>query len=102
MLVNWYDGKLGHYIGPHRDSIVNMVNGAPIATLSFGEERIFRLRRWPAGRGKERLDFAARNGTVFVMPFATNRGWTHEVPAARKWTGRRISVTLRAFTGESQ
>ena len=21
LLLNWYDGKLGHYIGPHHDSV---------------------------------------------------------------------------------
>jgi hypothetical protein len=31
------------------------------------------------------------------MPFQTNAAWTHEVPAFRKWQGRRISVTFRAF-----
>ncbi len=97
VLLNWYEGKLGHYIGRHRDSTVNMVSGAAIVTMSFGEGRIFRLRPWPAARGKERRDFEAGNGTVFVMPFETNLAWTHEVPAARNWTGRRMSVTFRAF-----
>src|SRR5262245_16641753 len=39
VLVNWYDGALGHYIGPHRDSRAGLVKGSPIATLSLGEER---------------------------------------------------------------
>jgi alkylated DNA repair dioxygenase AlkB len=97
VLVNWYDGSLGHYIGRHRDSRVNLVPGAPIVTISFGEERIFRLRPWPNTRGKQSVDFQARDGKVFVMPFETNLAWTHEVPASSKWKGRRISVTLRAF-----
>jgi alkylated DNA repair dioxygenase AlkB len=97
MLLNWYDGELGHYIGRHRDSTKNMVVGAPIVTISLGEERIFRLRPWPPVRGSRRLDFRARNGTVFVMPFETNLAWTHEVPASKRAAGRRISVTLRAF-----
>jgi len=36
MLLNWYDGTLGHYIGKHRDSTVHMIDGAPIVTISFG------------------------------------------------------------------
>jgi alkylated DNA repair dioxygenase AlkB len=43
-------------------------------------------------------DFRASHGTVFVMPFATNQRWTHEVPRTKRHRGRRISVTLRAFT----
>ena len=35
LLLNWYDGRLGHYIGRHRDSIKHMIPGAPIVTMSF-------------------------------------------------------------------
>lgn len=96
LLVNWYDGSLGHYMGRHRDSIGEMVKGAPIVTVSLGEERVFRLRPY---RGEGRRDFPARDGTVFVMPYETNRAWAHEVPRARKSQGRRISVTFRGFVG---
>lgn len=94
MLLNWYDGSLGHYIGRHRDSIKNMVPGAPIVTISLGESRTFRLRRW---KGNAIHDFCADHGTVFVMPFETNRSWTHEVLRRKAERGRRISITLRAF-----
>jgi len=100
ILLNWYDGKLGHYIGRHRDSRTNMVTGAPIVTLSLGEERIFRLRPWPSNRGSKVVDFKTQNGGFFVMPWETNLAWTHEVPASKKQMGRRISITLRAFDGD--
>src|SRR4051812_31026890 len=66
LLLNWYDGELGHYIGPHHDSVKDMVRGAPIVTLSLGEARIFRLTH-PAR--KLTRDFPAIPGTVFVMPY---------------------------------
>lgn len=94
MLLNWYDGSLGHYIGKHRDSTKKLVHGVPIVTISFGEQRTFRLRPW---KKKGTRDFAARCGSVFVMPFETNLAWTHEVPRSAKCQSRRISVTLRAF-----
>jgi len=94
LLINWYDGKLGHYIGRHRDSISNMVPGAPIVTVSLGESRTFRLR---SRARKGFTDFPATDRTVFIMPFDTNLKWTHEVPTAAKNHGRRISITLRAF-----
>jgi alkylated DNA repair dioxygenase AlkB len=98
ILLNWYDAEHEHYIGKHRDSTVNMVEGAPIVTVSFGAERAFRLRPW---RAEGRLsDFPARDGKVFVMPYETNRAFTHEVPHSAKSVGRRISVTLRAFRTE--
>ncbi len=94
LLLNWYDGQKGHYIGKHRDSTKNMIAGAPIVTVSLGDFRAFRLR--PYG-GKGFRDFGAENGAVFVMPYAVNQAFTHEVPATKKYTGRRISVTFRAF-----
>jgi hypothetical protein len=37
------------------------------------------------------------HGTVFVMPWQTNRNTTHEVPHQKSVIGRRISITVRAF-----
>lgn len=97
LLVNWYEGP-GHYIGPHHDHTANLIAGAPIITISFGETRTFRLSRG-LGSEKQTLDFAAPNGKVFVLPYLTNRVWKHAVPKSTRYTGRRISVTLRAFEG---
>lgn len=94
LLLNWYDGGLDHYIGAHRDSTASMIEGAPIVTVSLGEERAFRLRPW---KGKGFRDFRAEDGSVFVLPYSTNEAWTHEVPHSARRRGRRISITLRAF-----
>ena len=98
LLVNWYDGRLGHYIGRHRDSPKQIIEGTPIVTISLGQERTFRMRPWPARQGARAIDFPARDGTVLVLPWSTNRSFTHEVPRSKSHTGRRISITLRAFT----
>ena len=94
LLLNWYDGTLGHYIGKHRDSTTGMIDGCPIVTISFGEYRTFRLRPW---KGKGFNDYLAQNGTIFVIPYATNLCWTHEVPASKKLRGKRVSLTIRGF-----
>lgn len=98
LLLNWYDGSLGHYIGPHRDSTKYMAPDAPIVTVSLGETRIFRLS---SVKGTQKFDFEAKNGTVFVLPRETNRCWKHGVPKRASFKGRRISVTLRAFDQKS-
>lgn len=98
ILLNWYDGALGHYSGKHRDSWANMIDGAPIVTISLGDERVFRLRPWRSAGTP--IDFAAVSGAVFIMPYETNLAWTHEVPKSARHTGRRISVTLRAFKND--
>ncbi len=97
LLLNWYDGHLGHYIGRHRDSVKNLIPGSGIVTVSLGEGRIFRLRPWPYASGNSSIDFPTHHGSVFVLPWETNRHFTHEVTKSSKLTGRRISVTLRAF-----
>jgi alkylated DNA repair dioxygenase AlkB len=94
VLVNWYDASQGHYIGAHRDSTKGMCPGAPIVMVSLGAERVMRLRRW---KGQERFDFIVKDGTVCVLPYETNLAWTHEILRRKQDTGRRISVTFRAF-----
>lgn len=94
LLLNWYDGAEGHYIGAHRDSTKDMVPGTPIVTISLGAERTFRLRPYKASGYH---DIRAENGSVIIIPFDTNLHFTHEVPHFKRNTGRRISVTLRAF-----
>lgn len=94
LLLNWYDPAREQYIGKHRDSTVDMIEGAPIVTISFGGERAFRLRPWKKDGFR---DFPARDGTVMVLPYDTNLAFTHEVPHSAQSVGRRISITLRAF-----
>ncbi|XAY03373.1 alkylated DNA repair [Paraconexibacter sp. AEG42_29] len=110
VLVNWYaspgdeidDGETssaGDYIGPHRDSRDGLIVGAPIVTISLGGLRTFRLR--PYREKGPAVDVPLHNGAVVVVPFDTNLAYTHEVPRPRSTkgeVGRRISITLRAFT----
>lgn len=97
LLLNWYDDDLKHYIGKHRDSEVGLVPGAPIITISLGGTRAFRLRPWQAP-GAPYVDIEVANGAVLVIPWLTNRDWTHEVPSlTSRFSGRRISITIRAF-----
>lgn len=95
VVVNWYCGVCGHHIGKHRDSTKNLVEGAPITMMSFGASRVFRLARWKDGG--QRHDFVVQNGTLVVLPYATNLAWTHAVLHRKHDEGRRISVTIRAF-----
>ena len=94
LLLNWYDAGQGHYIGAHRDSTAGLVAGTPIVTISLGATRTFRLR---SRADKAVVDFRADHGTVFIIPWATNLKLTHEVPYRKNATGRRISITARAF-----
>lgn len=116
LLLNWYAGDQGHYIGPHRDSTSGMIRGCPILTLSLGATRIFRMRvvrpdpydtpdapapdpGAPDPAAPACHDFPVDHGSVILIPWATNARCTHEVPRHRRLGGDRISITFRGFTG---
>ena len=92
LLVNWYDGAREHRIAPHKDSPVGRIPGCPIVTVSFGAPRTFQMivRR-------RRVSLPTHDGSVIVIPDATNKRFAHAVPHLPEDSGRRISVTLRGF-----
>lgn len=94
LLLNWYDGQKGHYIGAHRDDTRDLLKDSPVVTISLGQERIFRMRPY---QGQGYKDIMFRNGEVIIVPWETNLTWTHEVPKFKKYNGKRISITLRAY-----
>jgi alkylated DNA repair dioxygenase AlkB len=94
VVLNWYDARLGHYIGHHRDYRQRLIEGTPIVTISLGASRIFRLRPF---KGSGFRNFVAQHGSVFIIPWQTNLNVYHEVPRLASDQGRRISVTVRAF-----
>jgi alkylated DNA repair dioxygenase AlkB len=97
VLVNWYDGNQGHYIGPHHDDTRDLVPGTPIVTISLGEERVFRFTLPGEGPPPRKKEVLLGPGSVVVIPWDTNGVWKHSVPRKARYTGRRISVTVRAF-----
>lgn len=95
LLLNWYDGQKGHYIGAHKDDTRDLIPESPIVTISLGEERIFRMRPYQQSGFK---NITVRNAEVIVIPWETNQSWTHEVPSFQKYKGKRVSITLRAYS----
>lgn len=94
LLLNWYDGKKDHYIGAHRDDTRDLHKDSPVVTISLGQERIFRMRPY---KKKGFKDITIRNGEVIIVPWDTNTKWTHEVPNFKRFDGKRISITARAY-----
>lgn len=95
MFVNWHDGAKSHYHGKHRDSVNGLIDGTSIITISLGEERVFRMRPYPAGKPSH--DIFLQSGDYVIIPWDTNQHWTHEVPKFARYKKRRVSVTMRAF-----
>jgi hypothetical protein len=67
LLLNWYDAERGQYIGKHRDSTIDMLEGAPIVTVSYGSERVL----------LDYAKFGIRANALVPGYFATdlNRDW---------------------------
>ena len=97
LLLNWYDSDLKHYIGRHKDSESSLILNSQILTISLGAKRIFRLRH---SATKMLKDIEVNNGDVLIIPWNTNKKVTHEVPYLVKYPGKRISITIRAFSEE--
>ena len=81
--------------GRHNDNTKNMIVGAPIVTISLGEERIFRLSH-PKTKSHARLHGTGRDGVRHALRDEP-QAWKHAVPHFAHCRGRRISITIRAF-----
>ena len=94
LLLNWYDARMGHYIGAHRDSAKGLLKGSDIIMISLGGSRVMRFRPM-AGSGF--FDVEVNNGDAIIMPLDTNQHFKHEIPVLKRYQDRRISITLRCF-----
>ena len=101
LLLNCYAGEPRHYIGPHHDDTRHLFCGSPIATISLGERRMFRLTREEKLDGRrmvvDKREVEVDPGSVIILPWETNLARKHSVPHFSRFRVRRISVTLRAF-----
>jgi len=99
MLVNWYqDGN--DYIGAHSDAERDILPDSSILSISFGQERTFRVRKKDASKTIV-TDILMPDRSFVVMGGAMQSGYTHEVPKVNGQKGqrmkRRINVTFRSF-----
>ncbi|VFQ84817.1 unnamed protein product [Cuscuta campestris] len=113
LLMNRYNGG-NDYVGWHADDEEIYGPTPDIASVSFGCERDFFLKKKPSKifRGKygedespskrskkpddpEKHRFALKNGSLLVMRGNTQRDWLHSVPKRAKAVGMRINLTFR-------
>ena len=106
VLVNRYRDGSDH-MGEHRDNEQELVQTAPIASLSFGQPRDFVLRhRDSRGRrgggggssgcvGGESVKLELGHGSLLVMCPPTNSMWFHSLPVRRRALHPRINLTFR-------
>lgn len=93
LLLNLYrDGR--DSMGWHADDEPELDPLAPIASLSLGAARTFRMRPRGSSAGSK-VAFELAHGDLFVMDPPTQRLWQHELPRRLRVRERRINLTFR-------
>ncbi|XP_026742445.1 DNA oxidative demethylase ALKBH2-like [Trichoplusia ni] len=100
VLVNKYRSGTDH-MGEHRDNEPELDPTAPIASISFGQERTFVLKHRDARKpGKDKkpippVKLELEHGSILLMNPPTNEIWYHSLPTRKKLLGARINLTFR-------
>src|SRR5690606_8751899 len=93
VLLNLYrNGRDG--VSWHSDKTNKSDNNPVIASVTFGETRMFRLRH-KFRKDIPQLEIPLHHGTFLLMAATTNSFWEHQVPKTAKELLPRISLTFR-------
>ena len=91
VLCNLYrDGR--DSVGWHADKEPELGDEPFIASLSFGAERVFKLRH---NKQREVHDLVLEDGSLLVMGGPFQRCWRHCLPKSRRVHSPRINLTFR-------
>ncbi len=97
VLANLYrDGK--DSMGCHADDEKELGLNPVIASLSLGDERLFKLHH---KKCQEKLDIALGHGDLLVMAGTLQHHWMHSLPNTKKLKTPRINLTFRRIRAES-
>jgi alkylated DNA repair dioxygenase AlkB len=101
LLLNHYrDGR--DKLDWHADDEPELDAHQPIASLSLGVARSFRLKpRLPDGLGHEGLTYELGGGDLLVMDPPTQQHWLHQVPQRLRVSESRINLTFRVIRSEA-
>eukprot|EP00448_Togula_jolla_P013175 CAMPEP_0170602664 /NCGR_PEP_ID=MMETSP0224-20130122/18510_1 /TAXON_ID=285029 /ORGANISM="Togula jolla, Strain CCCM 725" /LENGTH=254 /DNA_ID=CAMNT_0010927515 /DNA_START=46 /DNA_END=810 /DNA_ORIENTATION=+ len=89
--LNRYDGPR-HTLGMHADDEPDLARDQPIASVSFGCTREFRIMKRSDEGSVKTVELA--DGAFFVMAGGMQRHYLHGVPAGNQ-TGLRFNLTFR-------
>ncbi|KPJ93687.1 MAG: hypothetical protein AMJ53_06790 [Gammaproteobacteria bacterium SG8_11] len=96
VLCNLYrDGQ--DSMGWHADKEPELGQNPYIASLSFGETRLFKLRH---NKTKQTIDILLENGSLLLMGGELQHHWRHSVPKTTKAKQPRINLTFRKILAQ--
>ena len=91
-LLNLYrDGQDSN--GWHADDEKELGKNPVIASVSFGQERIFHLKHKTDRDLKYKI--VLKNGSLLLMKGTTQHYWLHQLPKTKKKIKQRINLTFR-------
>ncbi|MCX7096001.1 MAG: alpha-ketoglutarate-dependent dioxygenase AlkB [Methylobacter sp.] len=91
VLANLYrDGN--DSMGCHADDEKELGQNPVIASLSLGDQRVFKLHH---KKCREKLDIVLSHGDLLVMAGSLQHHWLHSVPKTKKLKTPRINLTFR-------
>lgn len=79
--------------GWHADNEKELGQNPIIASVSFGAERLFKLKHRTDKTLKH--DIVLQHGSLLIMQGKTQHHWLHQIPKTRKITSKRINLTFR-------
>jgi len=85
-------------MGLHADDEPELGSQPVIASLSLGEERVFRFRHRHR-RELESVRLPLPDGSLLVMAGRTQENWKHELPKQTRPCAERINLTFRYVQG---
>jgi alkylated DNA repair dioxygenase AlkB len=80
-------------MGWHADDERELGRNPVIASVSFGETRIFQMRHLQLTDLK--LNIELKNGSLLIMKGETQHHWQHCLPKTKSFNGLRINITFR-------
>jgi alkylated DNA repair dioxygenase AlkB len=91
VLANLYRNG-GDSMGCHADDEKELGANPVIASLSLGDERIFKLHH---KKSKRSYSIPLANGDLLVMAGACQKFWLHSIPKTKAFKSPRINLTYR-------
>lgn len=93
VLLNRYrDGN--DSISWHTDAERELGRNPVIASVNFGEERVFQLKHIETG---QRIDIPLKHGSLLIMMGELQHFWKHQVPKSKKPMKERVNLTFRVI-----
>lgn len=93
VLLNRYrDGN--DSISWHTDAERELGENPIIASVNFGQERVFQLKHIETN---ERIDILLEHGSLLVMMGELQHFWKHQIPKSKKPMKERINLTFRVI-----